>query len=385
MANAANARLFYLIETTPGVIPSAAMTEVRASKWDLDTTLEFRETEEVRSDSQVTDQVQTIRAGKSSVSMEMSADAPDDFFAMAMRSTWATLVNITGTDISFAAADQSMNATTTVFNNKGLVSGQWIYITGAAAANNNGPHRINTIAAGKITFNGGAAITVATAGASINVKGTPLQNGVAPRSCVLEESLTDLSRFKSVTMQYPDTFGMTLGTGDILKLDINFVGRGSAAGYVSSSVGTGAAVAAPSNSVMNATTNVLGVFENLTALAEVTAFSFTVNNGAQLEHVVGNEAPVRVRMGKFRPEGMIEFYLQDSTLANKFFTNTVTSFALILHDSISGKGMAIDFPRMKYTAAPAPIDGTESAITVKATFKAYRDPSIGKTMTVSRW
>ena len=77
-------------------------------------------------------------------------------------------LDVTGTDISAASADNSFNSSTTDLS--GLVSGDWVYVVGFTDPADNGWHQLSADSTAVKIVTGSTLVTEA-AGASVGVKG----------------------------------------------------------------------------------------------------------------------------------------------------------------------------------------------------------------------
>ncbi|MCP3684778.1 MAG: hypothetical protein GY861_19085 [bacterium] len=180
MADTNRVQISYLEEATWGVTPSSALTDMRYTSEDFIYNVANITSEEIRSDRNVTDMIQTGADPSGGFNFELSFGSPADVF-------WeSALFGEFTADVGFSQSSDvsaSSNAYASSGNNFDLTTaedvGRWVYVSGFANAVNNGWKQIVTAAVGALTVVSPTTMVVEAAGAlTITINGKRLRNGI---------------------------------------------------------------------------------------------------------------------------------------------------------------------------------------------------------------
>jgi len=158
MADTNQVQLSYVEETTFGSTPASALTDLRITGETLSLDITSIQSNEIRNDRMIDDLIQQSAEPGGGFDFEFSYESPPDtFFEAALCTTWGqsaagTAVDYSSglNDISFAAADNSINDANSGFVTAGIRAGQWLRVSGNATAANNTLHKVLSVVAAKI-------------------------------------------------------------------------------------------------------------------------------------------------------------------------------------------------------------------------------------------
>lgn len=387
MADSSRAQLYYLAESSWGVTPAAALTQMRFTGESLGFQIQNTTSREVRSDRQVADLIQTGAEASGSVEVELSYGAHDALLAAALFSAWGAPVAVSAVDdIAASASGSSFTSTVTDFGAAGIAVGQWLRVGGFAASGgaNDGWYRVVSIAAGTLGVSPAPALDEAAAGNTVTMTGTLLRNGVDETSFTLEKQFTDVGQMIAFTGMVPGSFSLDIRTGAVITASFGFTGKAAAIG--GASVGTGAPLAAPSNPVMNAVGHVGEVRENGMKLpdAALRELSVRLDNGLRGLQAVGSLGNVDVGAGRCTVTGRVSVYFADGGLYAKYLAGTPTSLSFRIADG-GGNGYVVTLPRVKLTRGSIVAGGNDQDVLADFDLQALRDPATGCTLQIDRF
>lgn len=293
-----------------------------------------------------------------------------------------------------AAADvtataSGLGSTTTNFTTFGLQVGEWVKIGGTAAGNkfataaNNGWARISVIAATALTFDilpVGWAVDAA-AGVTLWVFiGDTIRNGVTRRSYAIELQYQDLAvpEYEYYNGMVVSQFDINATAKQILTGKAAFLGLNATTTTARFAGATD--VAAPTNDVMNAASNVGFVYENGALIAGknyVMGFTLSVANNLRRNDAVGSIASVDVGAGRRFITGTLDMYYGSNAILTKIRAGTSSSWAGQFVDPNGGKAMLVDLPRIKYLDGNPDSPGVDTDRTIKTKFQAIRHQTLG--------
>ena len=159
MADTNDAQLSYIEETTFGTTPSSALTDLRITSESFGHNITNTQSNEIRSDRQVTDLIQVDAEAAGGYNFELSyGTPPDNLLEGALMTTFGAAasggagVNYTGAlhGISFSAVDNSINDAASGFITANIRKGQWLRVSGCATAGNNTWHKVESVTVAKI-------------------------------------------------------------------------------------------------------------------------------------------------------------------------------------------------------------------------------------------
>lgn len=268
----------YIVETTPGTTPSAALTYLRCKTPEFNATINTTTSQELRSDRMVADLVRTSATSEGSIGFELSAVEYEPFIESALGGVFSTAINMTGTTFSVSATDSSYNDSANGFSTANILPGHWLKFGGFTNAANNRIARVVSVAVGKIVIEPrGTAVVTETAGAATTIKGKSVRNGITKKTFTIERKFTDLTNeFMSHVGMMVNSMTLNTASEAIIEGTFSFVGRASA--ITAATVGSGAAVSSTANPIMSGVSNVGTIYENASPISGVYFKSINLTN-----------------------------------------------------------------------------------------------------------
>lgn len=287
-----------------------------------------------------------------------------------------------GTTISFDAGSQEIRDSGNGFVTAGFKVGDWITAPGAAASNNAGLHRVNSVTAGAMVLSHGEAITTASAGASISVETERyVENGKYLPTYSFErryeEAASDANKFVQITGCAFNSMSMNTAAKAIVGGEFGVIGKDEVDG-AGATYGAGDA-AVSTTRILEAITGVTALFENGTAF-KVTAFQLNLENGVEALSEVAVEGASELGVGKFRASGSGSIYYREANKSffDKYLDATPTSFAIKFVDP-DGNILIVEFPECILTDASRGAGATDTRLQAPFNWAAKKDPTDGKT------
>ena len=381
MSDSSLAQLYYYKETNWAEVPSTpTLTELRYVSETLGQSTSTTVSAEVRSDGQNADVVRTNVEAAGDVSIEMSHGSYDALLEGALRDAYSTLTD--PTDDLTAATATTITRAAGSFITDGFQVGQWIYTVWATDSVNDGWHKVTAVAATTLTV-GNSSLTTGSA-QSVTVTGDFLKNGTTKSSFLLEKKLPTSGGDEFVSFRGMRVGGaeLSIAPGSILTGSFSFQGeRAYAAG---ATVGDGSPTAAATTDVLNAIDNVAEIREGgaLTTM-DITNMTLSIDGALRAQPAVAVLGNSGIGIGTIAVTGTIEAYFESRTEYEKYLDFTTSEVSFELSDAASNRYM-IDMPQLKYTDGQVQVPGKDGDVLVSLQFTAYRDPSDGFTIGITR-
>ncbi len=362
----------------------ATFTEGRMTSEGLRQDTATTASQEIRSDRQVSEILRTSISALGDVAFELSYGTYDPIFKSALYSAAFSSAVVVGpaATISFDPADNSVNDSGSGFGS--IVVGQWVRMSGANKAANNGVGKVLTQAAGKLTLSGITLVTEA-AGASVTVKmGEQIVNGTTETSFTFEKEFTDLAQvFANFLGQIPGSLELRVASGAIITGSFSLLGqkelspspRGSSASTLTAASTTG---------VSNAIDNISAILENAVEYAS-TQFAFTLSNALRERPEIKVLGAQSIGAGRVGITGTLQAYLREDVRAiDKYLAFDSTSLAFVVTDKASNI-YVFEFPEVKFTSGQRAVGGTEQDVFADFQWMASRDSTEDVTMRIVRF
>jgi hypothetical protein len=384
-ADTARSQLYYLEEVTWGTTPAAALKAMRFTGETLNFSIDTKQSNEIRSDRQITDLIRTDAQPGGNINFEVSYGAPDDLLAGAFYNAWLTATNMTGS--TFAAVSGSPDSFTDSANGfitGNIKAGQWIRTSGFTNPANNGFFQVLTVAAGTITVKGETALVNESAAAGRTIKGQTLRNGVTAKSFSMEVAFADVTKFKAFTGMRVNTMALNLTAGEIMTGVLNMLGKGSALNAVT--ISTGGPVAAPTADVLNAVNNVAYISEGGALFAgKLKEFSVNLDNKLRQQKAVSVLGNAGIGAGRATVTGKLSAYFEGlaSDLYSKYIVGTETSLSFRFTDA-ANNNYILTLPRVKLTKGELTAGAADQDVMADIEFQALRHPTYDFTIQLDR-
>ena len=395
MANSDQVTLAHHEEVTYDTVPATALQNDRFTSESLAQRTNSTQSAEITAGRQISDIIRTGVNAAGDINHEFSYGAMDDFWeALLFSADWTTPhTEINGaTDISFESVATSPSAYARILDaSNGFTGGtndyvapQWVRVTGATNASNNGVFKLQSVAAGILEIVNGAGIVDEAAGQAIIIQqGGQIVNGTTFRSFGIEKVYTDLTNaFRYFGGMAADRGNQSIVSDQIVTGGITFLGSDEAINTATN--GTGPNVAAPTNDVMNAIDHVQAIFDGALETC-ARGMTWEVVNNLREKLKVGQLGAFDIGSGTFAPTGTLSVYLDNSSRTELAYINfTETSLAVTYIDA-QGNAYAIDFPAVKLTQNDRNAGGQNQDIIEEINWSAKRHATEGITMRMVRF
>jgi hypothetical protein len=390
-ADSSQALLSYLEEDNFGVIPSAAMTEMRFTGESINHNTESTESQELRADRQVSDLVRTAVSAGGDANIEMSYAAHDALLAGAFMDTWQAAIAKTAQEIDISAASGQTatftdDATSGAFT--AVKAGQWLRFSGFTDPLNNGYVRVEKVTSVNVIDVSGLAFVneVDQVDIAFDNDGS-LFLGTTKKHFTLEKEFPDANAGSGEFISYSgcrvSQLELNVAVGSILTGRFGFLGLAGVP--AAASVGTGARVAAATKSVLNAIDNVVGIRQaGAASTVSVQSFGVTLNNNPRSQNAVGSVAAIGIGLGRALVTGTLTAYFETRTMLEEYTGFTVSDFAFRLEDAAHNVYL-LDLPRMKFSQGNVVAGGIDQDVVAEMAFTAYQHPTIGHTLSLHRF
>lgn len=379
MSDSSQVALRSVEESTWGTTPASALDTV-AYATSVTGGIEVGNvvTAALRSDYNKPKQIRTTADGNLAVNFELAyGDVPmASWFEGLFRSDWSAALSVTGTTISFDASgstiDDSGSGFATTWANK------WVKVSGSTS--NDGHYFVTAASSGSLTVSstlGDAPLTTEAAGDSVTVKNDgALLQGTTLKSYSIERDFADLSSTQYLAQKGCRVSGGSLNVDytQLVTGTINFVGKPPSAPS-GSSVGTGAANAASTDEVFNATGNVSAVLEGGAAVtANVSSIALNFGSAMRPQHAIASTDPFGIGGNSREWTGTLSLYNDDNGLAiwEKLRADTASSLYFRLTDA-DGNVLQFSFPAIKYRGGNPDVSGIDQDVILPVEFYCELD------------
>lgn len=315
-----------------------------------------------------------------SLSNEMSYGSHDHLWESLMQSSFDTPVaDLTATDISALASDNSINSAALAFTHS---VGDIIEITGFTGTPANNATAIVTAATtGKLTLSGVTLVDDAS-GESVTVRTySKMGFGTTRKSFSAIEDQTDLTtdRFFRWTGLEPLSLSLSPGRDALIGMDWSMIGKDQAA--PSDSAPAGSTFGSPTTT-QPFTTISGAVHIDGSEVARVTSVSLDIASNLEAFFVMFQDTTLRPTSQMYEVSGSWTFYFSDAADYNKFLNETEGGTATIRLEDSAGNKMLLSFPNLKYNGASRTNDGATKVVELQV--EALFDTATGTTMTVAK-
>ena len=377
-ATGINKTVSYKKETTFGVLPTAAGAQtIRRVSSSFNLTKETYQSEEIRTDYQLSDFRHGVRSVEGNVSGELSAGTYADFLASALARNWtaATPSTLGSTTIALVGGTYTITRTTGSYLTDGVRVGNVIRLTGFATANNNKNLLVIALtatAATVIALNGNTLTpeTVASGGTyAVTGKSTYAPTtGHTDDSYSIEAWYSDISQSEVYTGNKVNTVGIALPATGLTTVELSFMGQDlkqrATSQYFTSPTAQG------TNGIFAAVNGALIV--NGSPVALVTSANININRNMTSEAVVGSNIKPEIYEGRIVVDGDFSTLYQDGTFAGYFDTEAEISLviALTANSSANSEFMSFTLPRLKLSTDTK--DDGEKGLVSQNSFQALK-------------
>ena len=374
-------------ELVEGTTPVGPMTNLRLVSETLAHTKETVVSGELRDDAQIPDVVEVGVSAAGDIAFEMQFKEYDQFLEGLLRNTYVT-ASYTGAGSAgdiFFEGDPYNRIHTPKDKLPNLKVGMYVKCGGATNAGNNSYFKVTAVTRdtnNKDVFTVDGPLTEEDS-STATIFMSDLRNGTTSMSFTLEKEFKDVARFFSFTRMKVASGSLDLTSRAIATGSFSFMGAQGAHG--AATVGTGTAVAAGTQDIMNASQNVGSIQEGGASLATgVQKISFAVDNGLRQQTEVGTKAVTGIGFGRFNVTGALTAYFENGNLWAKFLAHTKTSLHFRLIDS-DGDRYLFTFPHIKFTTDTVQAGGNDQDVMEDINWQAVLDTDTGITMQIDKF
>ena len=133
-------------------------------------------------------------------------------------------------------------------------------------------------------------------------------------------------------------------------------------------------VAAPTNEVMNAVSNVLQIeFDGVVSTAFFNTLNLAINNGLRPQDAIGSLPHVGIALSRLEVTGDAELYFKNNDEYNKYLNATSFSMSFRVEDA-AGQAYIFTLPKVKYETGEVVAGGLDQDVFQNSTIRAIRDP-----------
>lgn len=376
MADGSRHSIYSVEETTYGVTPTnPALDLVRYTGTTLSLAKDSLQSEEIRSDRQISDFRQGSNQVGGDINFELSYGSFDQFLEAALLSAdWASPATTGATTLSQTAT--SITRASGSFVTDGFVAGQEVEVSGFAGPGVNGQMLITSVSALSMDvtpLEGQTLAIEAGDGDELVLASNQIKSGTERRSFTFIRHFADVqpsdNPYHIFTGCEINSLQFTVSANSMITGTMSVIGKAMTTAQDLTGLGTPTFNTASTTTPLDSFTGFLD--EGGTAVAVVTEISMTLQNGIEPKFVVGSPNSIFPSVGRSNLTGQLTAFFEDSTLIDKFINETESSISFRLPDA-AGNGQRFTIPRIKYTGGQPDVGG-EGPITLAMPFQALRD------------
>ena len=385
MSDANRVQLKYVKEVTYGTTPATPTMKVtRITGESLGQDTQSTSSQELRSDRQVSNLIQTGISASGDLNIEFSNDTYDDFLESALQSAaWTS--GMVALSVSIAMANVAGITWTLTGTGVGTTFpvgtvGKWLYLTCAGTPAINGAYKIiGWTSSTVITVLGAQGAAVAST-AMTAIEMSEIKNGTTFSAFTIQKQYVDLSNTYAIYRgAAPSGFTITVAPDQIVTGSFSFLATKETSGTSDLASST---TAATTTQPWNGITNVVYVYDDLTVLP-VTAFNMTLNNNLRPRLQVGTLGAISLGSGTVDVTGGFSGYFTDTTQIAKFLADTVSAISIVFKDA-AGKYYVFDMPSVKYSAGRRVATGINTDVIQEMSFTSFLDATELTTLRIAK-
>lgn len=373
--------LSYAPEATWATLPAVAFQAVRFTGNDRFTGSKQRQRpNEVRTDYQASAAITTQEEAAAGFDGALSFGTYDDLLEGLLMDDFSTAVAISATDI--AATGTGFSSTTTDFTTENISAGQWIKVGGFTTDSINTFYRVTAVTANALTTATAPAATE-VAGDTITMSGSMLRNGTSFKSFHFQKKLAS-DKF----LIYPGTYitqgSISAQVGQFVTLSLTGAAKNQA--KATSSVSTGAVLAAPTGKVHDTVGNLTTPTLDGAALsAAPTGIDLQITKeGAQAEYGLGSAAAQGMIQGGLLLSGTLRMFFKTFAEYDLF---TAESDHIISYRTADAAGNVYILTVLAATIMNPSIvaQGPNQSIVAEFTLEGNPSATYGKTLQIDKF
>lgn len=200
-----------------------------------------------------------------------------------------------------------------------------------------------------------------------------IKNGVVLNSYTLQKHFQDLVApvFQNFVGCRVGSMNLSFTNGSILTGSFSVMGLSATA--TTTQITGATVVVAPTQSVMNAVSNLTEIKENgVTSTMVIKIMTLDINNNLRGQDAIGSLAKVGIALGKCDVTGSITAYFKDLVHYNRFLNNTNFALSFKCIDDV-GDYYEFVLPKCKFETATIVSGGSDQDIMIEGTYRAIYD------------
>jgi len=384
MSSTNRTQLRYIEESAWGELPSSgAMQNVRNTGDSLGFSLSTTQSNEIRSDRQITDLITNGAEAAGDIEMEFSAGNADDFIASAMYNNWESAEAV-GTDIAITAGSPCLlQSTSTDFVAAGFKPGMMVSVWGFQNPGNAPDtgffERVISVSANEMQISGTGEAE--SEGPEIHINASTIVNGITEKSFSIERELQDAQKFFLFTGMVANIWSFSATANEVLTETFTFVGKDSDFG--DNTFSPEAPLEPPSEDVLNAVTDVATIkLDGAVADILIESLDFEVNNNVRGLPAISFLGSADLSEGDFVVSGSMNVYFDDGAMYQRFLDGA--EFSLRMQFTRGGLTYFMDWPRCKISEDTVDVPGRNDDVMEAIGWQALYSADQGYTMRIDR-
>lgn len=202
--------------------------------------------------------------------------------------------------------------------------------------------------------------------------------GTTRRSFTIERHHSDINKYLRSTGCSFNSMSLSVAPNSMVTGSFSIIGKSFtvASTAISGATYSSETTSAPFDSFTGS------VNEGGSSVAVVTGIELSIDNGMEALYVVGSDETLLPSIGKSTVTGSITAYFENSSLIDKFISETASSLEFTLTDQ-AGNSYIFELPNVKYNSGNPEVGGP-GAITVSLDFVALYDGDTGSQIQITR-
>ena len=205
-----------------------------------------------------------------------------------------------------------------------------------------------------------------------------LKAGTTRRSYTVERHHQDIGKYLRSTGCQFNTMSLSVAPNSMVTGSFGIIGSGfsTSGSALGSATYSAESTTAPFDSFSGSIT------EGGSAIAIITALELNIDNGMEALYVVGSADTLLPSIGKSSVTGSVTAYFENTTLLDKFVSETTSAIQFTLTDA-AGNDYIVLLPKVKYNSGNPEVSGP-GAITVTLDFVALYNSSDASQIKITR-
>ncbi len=380
MSDTSRVKLAYVVETDYATkVTTGNLQTLRIAGESLKQDTSVSQSNEIRSDRQITSVRRSRVSASGGVDFELSYGTYDALFAAAfLDSAWSEAKTIIA--LGTVSAVASGNKFTAAAWTAAPDVGDWLKVSGFATAANNGLFKVVSKTSTEIVVSGGTLVNEADkTGVSIT-QGGAIVNGSTLKTYNIERTYEDLTTELSLFLGMAiNGLNINVPVEGAITGSLDFMGSSEESATASGGAGYDAATTTEHMTALDVT----NLMENQAAM-DIRSFGLSLNNNLRQRMIVGSSGVLSIGAGRCLVSGTLEAYYTDNAIYDKYLNGTATALAVQLTDP-AGNVYVLDCPAVKYTAGQRPATGPDGDVVVPLTWSAHAHATENVTIRLVRF